>query len=276
MLESWREQGDRMQRKQLHYYLVYQSPKDAAARLRIDKALSMLGCSKLHYSLWRVGRNDVKKALAATREHRPLIFKRSRELVSAHVNFERELYDLGSMAIIAYRLPKGQMGKRAAVIRALIRTPRIRIGQSLYLIPYLRASKLESYKGKVMLQDELFEFLKREGVDAHRLTYLRVVYPSSHKVLVKMMIDHEVLTCQKLTSALKELMKRINNAEPQELPRLRKTISTYNVRYRAIKGVIFFSHDMMRVDLRSHLKKTYSSLNLCKRMYRLKSTELLV
>jgi hypothetical protein len=218
----------------------------------------------------------VKKALESTNEYRPLVLKRTRDLINTQIDFEKEIYELGSVAIIAYKLQKEQSKKRAAVVRALIKTPRIKIGQSLYLIPYLRASKLEAYKGKVMLQDELFDFLKEKGIDAHRLTYLKIIYPTSHKVLLKMMIDHERLTCQKLTSALKQLITKINKVEPQDLQKFRKIISSNNVRYRAIRGIIFFINIRMRIDLRYDLKKAYNTLSLCKKIYRLKQTELLV
>ena len=157
-----------------------------------------------------------------------------------------------------------------------MRTPRIRIGQSLYIIPYLKASKLEAYKGKVMLQDDLFVFLKKEGVDAHRLAFLKIVYPSSHKTLVKSIMDHEALTCQKLASSAKKLMVKIRKAEGDELPRLKKILSAYKVKYVAVKGVILFLHYVMNIDLRFPLKKAYNSLILCRKTYRLKLAELTV
>jgi len=265
-----------MQNMQPHYYLAYQPPEDATKKIQIEKELSSLECVKLHYSFWRVPRKEIKKALEITRGSRPLVFKRTRELLRPQINFDREIYDLGSVAIIAYRLPKEQIGKRAAVVRTLRKTPRIRIGQSLYLIPYLKASKLESYKGNVMLQDQLFAFLKKEGVDAHRLTYLKIIYPNSHKALVKLMIDHEILACQKLASASKRLMSKINRAELQELPKFQKLLSAYNVKYRAIKGVVFFLYNIMNIDLRFYLKKAYNSLILCKKMYHVKLVRLMV
>ena len=236
-------------------------------RIQIESALSSLGCRKLHYSLWRVPKKDIRSALRVTRECEPLVFKRTRELLWSQIDFDKEIYDLGSVAIIAYKLLKGETGKRNAVLRALRRSPRIKIGQSLYLIPYLKASKLESYKGKVMLQDELFDFLKNEGVNAHRLTHMKIIYPSSHKSLLRLMMDHEILTCQKMTLALKRLMAKIEKSEPQELPKLMKILSAYNVRYKAIRGTILFLYNMMNVDLRFHLKKAYNSLILCKKMY---------
>ena len=103
-----------MQNIRLHHYLVYQSPKDAATRLHVDKELFALGCNKLHYSLWRVVENNVKKALEITRDYGPIIFKRTRELTNSQIDFDKQTYDLGSVAIIAYKLPKEQIGKRAA------------------------------------------------------------------------------------------------------------------------------------------------------------------
>ena len=259
-----------MQNIQFYYYLSYQPPEDATGRVRVEKELAALRCIKLYYSFWRVPRKEIRKALETVRGNRPLIFKRSREILTPQIDFDKGVYDLGSVAIIAYRLPKEEVRKRVAVLRALRRTPRIMIGQSLYLIPYLKASKLEAYKGKVMLQDDLFDFLKKKGVDAHRLTHLKIVYPSSHRDLVKLMVDHEASACQKLAVSLRRLMTEIARSTPEEFLKFKKILSAYNVRYRAIKGVVFFLYNIMNIDLRRNLKKAYSYLIICKKRYNAK------
>lgn len=265
-----------MQNIQHYYYLSYKPPEEEAERELVEKKLTSLRCVKLHYSFWRVPQKEVRKVLETVRENRPLILKRSRDLIAPQISFDKGVYDLGSVAVIAYRLPKREVRKRAAVLRALRKTPRIRIGQSLYLIPYLKASKLEVYKRKVMLQDDLFDFLRNKGIDAHRLTHLKIVFPSSHMDLVKSMADHEMFVCQKLALSLKRLVTEITRTPSEELLKFKKILSAYNVMYRNIKGVVFFLNDIMNIDLRRYLKKTYSYLILCKKSYNAKLAKVLV
>ncbi|MDQ1281509.1 MAG: hypothetical protein QG670_2774 [Thermoproteota archaeon] len=261
-----------MQNLQHHYYLSYKPPEEEAERATIEKKLVSLRCTKLHYSFWRVPQNEVRKVFETVRENHPLILKRSREIIAPQISFDKGIFDLGSVAIIAYTLSKKEMGKRVAVQRALRKTPRIRIGQSLYLIPYLKAAKLEMYKKKVMLQDDLFDFLRKKRVDAHRLTHLKIVYPSSHKELVKSMADLEAIICQKLALSLKKLAAEITKTPAEELLKLKKILSAYNVMYRTVNGVVFFLNEIMNIDLRNNLKKAYNYLILCKKRYYAKLT----
>lgn len=246
--------------KSRYYYLTYSPPKDAVQRGRIAKELALLEGVRLHSSLWKIPSQNVRHALKTASKNGPIVLKRTREILPPQVNFDKHIFDLGSVAIIAYRLPTTSPRKRAAVVRMLRRVPKIKIGSALLLIPYLKSSKLGSYRGRAVLQDELFSFLDREGVEAHRLTHLRIVYPSSHEELLRLIIIRETLACEKLASSIRSSTYAVKHADKPDLAKTQKLLSFYKSRYRDLQGVAFFMYSSMNVDLRLGLKKAYNAL----------------
>lgn len=214
---------------------------------------------RLHSSLWKIPNQNIRPVLKLVSKCEPTVLKRSREIYPPKINFNKQIFDLGSVAIIAYKLPKTSK-KRTAVARVLRRTPKIRIGSALLMVPYLKSSRLNAYKGRAVLQDELFNFLEREGVEAHRLVHLKIVYPSSHSSLLKRMIDYEVLVCEKLVSTIRGLIYAAKYMGNYDTAKLLKLLSFYKTRYRDLQCVAHFMYSSMNVDLRPSLKKVYNSL----------------
>lgn len=246
--------------KRIYYYLTYFPPKDTAQRGKIAKELASQGGVRLHSSLWKIQSQNMRQALKVVSKYDPTVLKRSREIYTPQINFGKQVFDLGSVAIIAYRLPKKSSGKRTTVVRMLRRVPKIKIGSALLMIPYLKSSRLNAYKGTVVLQDELFNFLDREGVEAHRLAHLKIVYPSSHERLLELMIDREALICEKLTVSIRGLTHSVRRIENHDLAKLQKLLSFYRSRYRDLQAVAYFMYTFMNIDLRPSLKKVYNAL----------------
>jgi|GEM_PF-2032176 len=250
----------------LHYFLCYKSPKEAAKRIWIIRKLSALGGIRLHYSFWKLPKSSLHYAFELVRDNEPIVLKRSRELVRLRVDKGRRLYELGSLMVIAYNSPSVPAGKRAAIIRALRRTPCIPIGPSFYLFPHLKASKYAYFRDKIMLPDDFFDFLKKLGIAAHRLTYLKVIYPQSHEMLFQRLIDRQTRGCAKLVQQSQTLLKRIQEMRVSRTT-VRKALSEFKTRYRAYKGVAYFLYHVYGVDLRVNLKEAYSAIVSCKRTF---------
>lgn len=257
-----------------YYYLVYFPPKEALQREKIVKGLASLGGLRLHSSLWKIPSERIKNALKAVSGNDPVVLKRSREILPPNISFDKNIFDLGSVAVISYRLPKTSSRKRTAVQRMLRRAPKIKISPALFMIPYLKSSKLNAYKGRAVLQDEMFEFLDSEGVENNRLTYLKIVYPSSHERLLELMVSYENLVCTKLTSTIRSLIHAANHAELDDIVKFQKLLSFYKSRYRDLQGVAYFMNDSMNVDLRPSLKMLYNALVHYKRAVERKSEKL--
>ncbi|MFH0748962.1 MAG: hypothetical protein V1915_03485 [Candidatus Bathyarchaeota archaeon] len=246
--------------KRKYYYLIYFPPKDPNQRSRIKKELVSMDCVRLHSSLWKIPMQNMAPSLNLVRTCDPVVFKRSREIFPPKINFDKHMFDLGSVALIAYRLHKPSSKKRTVIGRMLRRVPYIKMGSCLLLIPYLKSSRLNAYQGSAILQDKLFKFLDEEGVEAHRLTHLKIIYPSSHENLIKAMIDYETRICVKLVFAIKSLTSIVNHTENHDITKLQKLLSFYKSRYTNLQGIGFFMYHTMNIDLRPSLKRVYNAL----------------
>ena len=151
------------------YYLVYRPPEDYAERQSLVHGLVALGAVRLHYSLWRISPKIAKPVLQMLRGRHAIVLKRSRGVMLPSASSEM---DLGTVAIIAYRLPQWSPRKRVAISRALNSLPAMRVGRCLYLVPYLKASKIASYQGIIPTYSDLFKFLEKEGIEVARMTHL--------------------------------------------------------------------------------------------------------
>lgn len=266
LFASKRELDGMSQKQILHYFLCYKPPKEAAKRIWISRKLSALGGIRLHYSFWKLPKSSLHFALELVRDNEPIVLKRSRELARPRVDKAHRLYELGSLMVIAYNSPLVPTGKRAAIIRALRRTPCIPVGPSLYLFPHLKAPKYAYFRDKIMLPDDFFDFLKRCGVVAHRLTYLRVIYPQSHEMLLNRLIGRQTREYAKLVQQSQTLLKRIQEMRASRTI-VQKALSEFKTRYRAHKGVAYFLYQVYGVDLRMNLKEAYNAIVSCKRTF---------
>jgi len=246
------------------YYLSYKPPAEALKRVTLSNQLRDLGCSRLHFSFWKVPRSKVRWALEVVRAADPLILRRSREVTSPVVNRAKGVYDLGSLTVFAYHAGGLKPGVRAAVARMLRRMPHIRLGKSLYATPHIRSSRYDLLRSRILLPSDFFDALTKLRVETHRLMYMRVVYPSSQQALYEQLIGGQVKSCHDLLRRSQLLMKQPRSSGG-DTRRLRKILSGLKTRYLASKGVAYFLYRTMGVDLRPLLKDVYNSLVTCKR-----------
>ncbi len=258
----------------LPYFLGFQTPKDPSDRARLVRELSSMGCVRLHHSFWRVPKGKIAQAVRLTYKDKPIVFRRTREMAIPRVDPKTGVYDLGSVSVIAYRVPKSKVDVRVAIGRALLRTPHIQIGQSLHITFHMRAQRFSGVSHRVMSQDRFLNFLREIGADARCINRLRVVYPRSHSVLVNRMINSQFAACRKLTLTSRGLALRIREADPNDLLKLHKVLSACKARYMALKGVTLFIMKGMGIDLRPCLKESYYSIASCRRLLMEKAVRL--
>ena len=257
-----------------NYYLVYSSPKDVLQRNKIAKELESLNGIRLHLSLWKFTSQNIRFALKIVTNQKPIVLLRSREIFPSKINFDKQVFDLGSVAIFSYRFSKTSSKKRTTLSRMIEKVPKIKIGNALFIIPYLKSSKLNLYKGKVILHDELFRFLDIQDIENNRITHLKIIYPNSHEGLLNLMIIHEKLICSKLISVIRKLTQQINNSEVSNTLKLYKLLSFYKSKYNALQGIAFFMLHSLNVDLSPDLVMVYNALQHCKRTLERKNKQL--
>jgi len=246
------------------YYLAYRPPEDYSERRRLARELNALGAVRLHYSLWRADPKIVKPILLLLQGRHAIVLKRSRGIVPPSLSYERRTVDLGTVAIIAYRLPRWSSRKRAALSRAFSGLPAMKIGRCLYLVPHLKASKIATYQGAMLTSSDLFKLLEDEGIEVARLTHLRIVYPANQEPLFRALIERQVIRIERLNLVCRQLREAIRTGELGDDVGLRKLLSAYRLRYRLLKGIAFFLQREMGVDLRPVLKRAYVALTSCR------------
>jgi len=219
---------------------------------------------RLHYSLWRVSPKIVKSILQLLCGRHAIVLKRSRGIVAPSLPREKGAVDLGTVAIIAYRLPKWASQKRAALSRAFSGIPAMKIGRCLYLVPHLKASKIAAYRGATLTSSDLFKLLEDEGIEVARLTHLRVVYPTNQEPLLRALAEAQVEKIERLIHACRRLREAVRTGELSDNVGFRKHLSAYRQRYMASKGIAFFLQKEMGVDLRPILKRAYMALTSCR------------
>lgn len=171
---------------------------------------------------------------------------------------------MGTVAIIAYRLPRWSSRNRAALSRVLSGLPAMKIGRCLYLVPHLKASKIATYRGALITSSDLFRFLEDVGIEVARLTHLRIVYPTNQEPLLRALVEAQVSKIERLIIACRRLRGILSAGELDDAMRVRKLLSAYRLRYRLLKGAAFFLYREMGVDLRPNLKRAYTALMSCK------------
>ena len=246
------------------YYLVYQPPKDYVERKRITKELTSLGAVRLHYSLWRVSLRQAKSILHLVRGRHAIVFRRSRGISGPSLAGGKGELDMGTVTLIAYRLPKWSSRKRAALSRALSGVPSMKVGRCLYLVPQLKASKAAVYQRQLLTSSELARFLDDKDFKVEQLSNLRVVYPVNQEPLLRAYIEAQTEKIERLNRACRRLRQPTLNNVPVDAAGLRKLLSAYRLRYKSLRGIVLYLRKEMAVDLRPTLKRAYVALMSCR------------
>lgn len=255
------------------YYLAYRPPKDTRQRQTLVQTLSSLGASRLHYSLWQIPRCAVPTAVSLLRGCRPIVLKRSREVVSASLGRSEKSFDLGTVMILAYRLPAGASRKRAALSRALWQSPALKIGRCLYLFPHLRAARQLRYRGWILSSAEVVDLCERVQIETRCFPYLRVVYPENHELIMRALMEEQSMKAERLFTASSHLLQVMRTVPMPEL-KIRKVLSAYRLRYVWLKRLVVFLRQEMGVDISPVLKKVHRSLASCRALLEIPSETL--
>jgi hypothetical protein len=191
--------------------------------------------------------------------------KRSRGISAFFLSDEKGLTDFGTVAIIAYRLSQKSQQKRVAISRILSGLPAMKIGRCLYLVPYLKASRMAAYVG-IPTYFDLFKLLQGEGTRVSYMTHLRVVYPTNHDLILKAFLEEQKQKIERFILACRRLIVAARTGKLNDGVGLRKLISAYRHRYKLLKGLVFFLHREMNMDLRPDLRRAYVVLMSCRNL----------
>ncbi|MCJ7632611.1 hypothetical protein MUP77_09500 [Candidatus Bathyarchaeota archaeon] len=248
------------------HYLAYRPPDEPAERRDVVQKLSALGAVRLHYSLWRISSEITKPVLRLLRGRHAIIMKRSRGIFASFSSDEKGVADLGTVAVIAYRLSQKSQQKRVAISRILSGLPAMKIGRCLYLVPYLKASRMAAYEGVVPTYLDLLKLLGGEGIRVSYMTHLRVEYPANQDLILKTFLEEQKHKIERFVLVCQRFMAAASTGKLNDGVSLRKLMSSYRHRYKLLKGLVFFLHREMNMDLRPDLRRAYIVLTSCRNL----------
>lgn len=180
---------------------------------------------------------------------------------------EKKVTDLGTVAIIAYRLPRWSQPSRVAISRMLNGLPAMHIGRCLYLTPYLKASRMSTYQGIIPNYSDLSQLLQDKGVRVSHMTHLQVIYPTNQEIILRAFKEAQEQKIERFALSCRQLKIAIKTGETNKEVSFGKLLSAYRHRYRVLKGLVYFLNKEMNMDFRLNLKRVYASLISCKSLY---------
>ena len=178
----------------------------------------------------------------------PLIFLRtSRELHKPSINEESNTFDLGSLILVAYRLPRDEKIQKATN-RLFRRAPCFKLARSVYIFPHIRYDK---YEDSVLLWPNTL--LRRMIILGVQTTYIPKVTISNASLTKSLIEDLKENLSKRAQRVLDDCMKL------QQLPKsqLNKKNSELRIEIRVIRQLLLFYE--------KELKITHKNANNCLR-----------
>jgi len=97
---------------------------------RVPRRLRGLGCEQIRKSFWEVNEEKIKTVAELLQKNSPVILKRAREIRKPSFTKGGRRSELGSLIVIAYRVPKEE--KKVKIVNLLKRAPCIRLCRGVY------------------------------------------------------------------------------------------------------------------------------------------------
>jgi len=167
-------------------------------------------------------------------ESKPIvILKTSRSIERARIDYENEIYDLGSLTLVAYEPLKDTSGNRA-IYRLISRAPCFKASTLTYLFPYIDYDKY--INSRIVSPSMLIKKIIMYGGRVISASRLRLIYPKSGK----MFIDDLTQSLMKRVEKLYEMTQKLSECErnrrikylkevKNEIKILRELIKVYDV-----------------------------------------------
>ncbi len=240
------------------YYVVYRAPRETKDRSLIPRRLRALDCKQLGKSFWEIGEKEEKasKILKLLQKNYPVILKRERQIRKPHfVKEEDGVYDVGSLVIVAYRIPKEV--KREKLRKFLKRAPCLRLCRSVYAFCHYHSrfdkdNKLvDAQRFQVFLQEMLGEVEVVPRVVIVNLDSVENLLDETKKRIENEVAD--IIRC------CKELYYKILNGELDK-QLARNTMTKLNRRFRTVRRIALFYEKWLKMDFSKSLIRPYRAI----------------
>ncbi|MFQ6076967.1 MAG: hypothetical protein ACE5Z5_12715 [Candidatus Bathyarchaeia archaeon] len=153
-------------------------------RSDLVKRLLELGYVRIHRGLWVAPGRGPAYETGLLGEPQVLVLRTSRALRRPHIDEERGVYDLGSLILIAYRLPEDAR-IRKAVSRLIRRAPCFKLAPSVYMFPQVNYNRYRGEKSVLLTPDVLMKKIIVFGGEVHYIPKVTLASSSSAKSLIE-------------------------------------------------------------------------------------------
>lgn len=223
-------------------------------RADVIKQLYDLGYVRIHRNVL-INQQKNKSDESSVFKSLPLIFLRtSRELHKPSINEETNTFDLGSLILLTYRLPRDEKIHKATN-RLFRRAPCFKLARSVYIFPQIRYDK---YDDSVLLRPSTL--LRRMIILGVQTTYIPKV-TISNASLTESLIEELKENLSKRTQRVLDQCVKL-----QQLPKsqLNKKTSELRIEIRIIRHLLLFYEKELKIihkNANNGLRKALRSLS---------------
>lgn len=237
------------------YYVIYRASAGFKNREKIPRRLRSMGVTQVHRSFWEVKEEKANTVLKILKENHPIFLKRIREIRKPFVIKEKSVLDLGSLIVIAYKIPKEV--NRQKIKNYLEKAPHIRLCRSVYAFSHnhSRFDKRED----LIDAGKFWNFIRKIDEDAIAIPRVVVVNPDSGEKLLEETKKRVKSDITKIIEGYNNLYRKVNSEETDE-KKVRSELLTLKRRFATKRKIVAFYEKWFKTDLSKNLNKTYPAI----------------
>jgi len=237
------------------FYVVYRASKDYKNRSLIPRRLRAIGCTQLGKSFWEIEEEKADRAFWLLQKNQPIFLKRIREIRKPRFLKEKDIYEPGSMVIVAYRTPKE--AKRERIRNFLKRAPCIRLCRSVYAF-YQEHSRFD--KNNELVDARRFRnFIQEIEEDVKVVPRVVIVNSESVERLLEETRERIEDEISDIVECCKDLYQKASEGKYDE-QHIRNVLSKINRRFITVKKVATFYERWLKMDFSKSLMKPYGAI----------------
>jgi len=237
------------------YYVTYKASRETEHRSQIARQLRDLGCRQIRKSFWEVDEAKIRTVAGMLKGNSPVVMRRIREIRKPGFTEEKECSDLGSLTVVAYRIPKGM--KKGMVERISRRAPYIRLCRGVYAFSqhqerFARDSRLADARG-------FWESVREFDSEAALMPRLVIV---NRRAVPRLLEDTRMRverTVSNIVDSYRALYRKVNKGEIDEQRAVRMARNLRR-KFAIAKKVAESYERWLRMDFSSVLVKPYYAI----------------
>lgn len=201
--------------------------------------------------------NKINEDIFCTTEDTSVkVLKTSRNIEKVEIDYEKEIFNLGSLILLAYE-PLSDVSANRAIYRLISKTPCFKASSLIYLFPSINYSKYMN-RGIVSPSMIIKKIIIFGGkvISASRLT---LVYPRDCRIILEELK-------QSLNGRMMKMNKKLQQLKNTNNTRKIKTLSEIRSEIKTLRGLITVYEKELNMDLVSMKSKLINNAKIAKEL----------